>query len=433
MTAAEEEVANEAPTRLQEESFEEDPNPEVVILGSSAATAAADKGSSNDVVVDSNNDIHQGDDQLIIRNLNRKFCSNWKSIVYLSMFSVIGVTCRSFLGRLFGGDCDPDHAVKDWLYPLSKHICVTTNGRTEQYGGALFIDLPANMLGSFIIGFFTGHSSEWPAIPFLKHDHPLQRELGLHLGIRTALCGSLTTFSSWNSQMVLMMDGTANPYLGSQVIAALFGYVIGLQVAVMSFRFGRTLCAWTHKKRNPHLFNSDFIPTATERQRFHDHYYWLSPATVLLCIATLFALFLSGDFYWGINYYRELWIACLMAPFGTMLRWKLSIYNGKCAKYPWFPLGTWLANFTGSIVSAALTAQAYLHLAKDVETADALMGLSIGFAGSLSTVSTYVKEIVELADKNQFYSKKGLLYSYLTILSCMFVGLLVYSPMVRYA
>ena len=80
------------------------------------------------------------------------FCSDWIHIIYLSIFSVIGVTFRSFIGRLFGGDCDPQSAVKDWLYPLSHRICVTTNGRTEQYGGALFIDLPDNMFGSFIIG-----------------------------------------------------------------------------------------------------------------------------------------------------------------------------------------------------------------------------------------------------------------------------------------
>ncbi|KAK1743817.1 fluoride export protein [Skeletonema marinoi] len=248
-------------------------------------------------------------------------------------------------------------------------ICVTTNGQTEQYGGALFIDLPDNMFGSFIIGFFTGHSSEWPAIPFLKHDHPLQGEQGLHLGIRTALCGSLTTFSSWNSQMVLMMDGTANPYLGtpSLVVSALFG-------------------------NNPHLFDSNLTRTASELRACNNHCYWLSPVALVLSIFVLIALYIWGDVYWGISYYRELWIACLMSPFGTIARWKLSTLNGKWSKYPWFPLGTWLANFTGSILSAALTAIAYLNIVNGEGGTTVLAAISLGFAGSLSTVSTYVKE-----------------------------------------
>mmetsp|Transcript_24123 Transcript_24123/g.37826 ORF Transcript_24123/g.37826 Transcript_24123/m.37826 type:complete len:412 (-) Transcript_24123:42-1277(-) len=361
------------------------------------------------------------------------FCSDWIHIIYLSIFSVIGVTFRSFIGRLFGGDCDPQSAVKDWLYPLSHRICVTTNGRTEQYGGALFIDLPDNMFGSFIIGFFTGHSSEWPAIPFLKHDHPLQGDQGLHLGIRTALCGSLTTFSSWNSQMVLMMDGTANPYLGSQVISALFGYVIGLQCSIVSFRAGRTLSAWFQNRNNPYLFDSNLIRSVSELRPCHNHCHWLSPVTFVLSICVLIALYVWGDVYWGMSYYRELWIACLIAPLGTVTRWKLSKLNGKWSKYPWFPLGTWLANFFGSIFSAALTAIAYLNVVSGESGTTVLAALSLGFAGSLSTVSTYVKETVELSDKNPFHDKKAFAYSYFTILSCCFVGLLVYSPLVRYA
>ena len=377
--------------------------------------------------------INNGQEQRSAPNSKvRTSCSQWMHVVYLSMFSVIGVTFRSFTGRLFGADCAPQGAVKDWLYPLSHRICVTTNGRTEQYGGALFIDLPGNMLGSFIIGVFTGHSSEWPAIPFLKHDHPLQENKGLHLGIRTALCGSLTTFSSWNSQMVLMMDGTANPYLGTQVIAAIFGYMIGLQASLVSFRAGRTFSALFQNRRNPHLFESDSNEIASELHSCNNHCHWLSPVTLFLSIATLIALYVWGDIYWGINYYRKLWIACLMSPLGTISRWKLSKLNGKWSKYPWFPLGTWLANFIGSVLSAALTAIAFVDLVNDKAGANVLAAISLGFAGSLSTVSTYVKETVELSDKNSFHDKKAFVYSHFTMLSCCLVGLLVYSPIVRY-
>jgi len=126
----------------------------------------------------------------------------WAHIFFLSLFSIYGITIRSFLGRIFGGDCDATTPIEDWLTPFSSSICVTATGKTIQYGGALFIDLPANMFGSFIMGFLTGHLKHWPALPFLKHDHPLQYDDGLHLGLRTGLCGTITTFSSWNAQMV---------------------------------------------------------------------------------------------------------------------------------------------------------------------------------------------------------------------------------------
>jgi fluoride ion exporter CrcB/FEX len=232
--------------------------------------------------------------------------------------------------------------------------------------------------------------------------------------------------------MVLMMDGTANPYLGTQVVAALFGYVIGLQVSIVSFRAGRTLSAWFQNRNNPHLFDSNFIMTDSKHW-CHNQCYWLSPVALLLSTFVLIGLYVWGDVYWGMSYYRELWIACLISPLGTIIRWKLSILNGKWSKYPWFPLGTWLANFTGSIISAALTAVSYLKLVSGEGSTTALAALSLGFAGSLSTVSTYVKETVELSDKNALYDKKAFLYSYGTILSCCFVGLLVYSPLVRYA
>ena len=33
----------------------------------------------------------------------------------------------------------------------------------------------------------SGINSDWPVIPWLSHDHPLQNEHDLHLGIKTAL------------------------------------------------------------------------------------------------------------------------------------------------------------------------------------------------------------------------------------------------------
>ena len=81
--------------------------------------------------------------------------SSWEEIathvLYISTFAVIGTVLRSYIGRFFGLDCirdeQDDDSHTDFLTSLSKHICITSDGKTQR-GGAIFIDLPANMLGS---------------------------------------------------------------------------------------------------------------------------------------------------------------------------------------------------------------------------------------------------------------------------------------------
>jgi fluoride ion exporter CrcB/FEX len=258
------------------------------------------------------------------------------------------------MGRFFGGDCDLNGEggqIDDFLWSSSHNICITASGKTEQYGGALFVDLPANMLGSFIMGYNVGYSVDWPSIPCLAYNHPLQFEKGLQIGITTGFCGSLTTLSSWNSQMVMMMNGNGNPYLGSQVLAALFGYILGLQTSLVSFRAGRALAAFVHAKRNPYIFNHDLCKKDIRRLWYHDHLCWITPMILLIISGTLIAVYASGDMHWGIPYYRQVWIACILAPLGTLLRWKLSVLNRNFS----FPLGTFLANFAACIISSAIT------------------------------------------------------------------------------
>jgi hypothetical protein len=38
----------------------------------------------------------------------------------------------------------------DFFSIISSNICVTSSGKTEQTGGALFLDLPANMIGRYV-------------------------------------------------------------------------------------------------------------------------------------------------------------------------------------------------------------------------------------------------------------------------------------------
>lgn len=69
-----------------------------------------------------------------------------ESIFYLSISAILGSSLRVYMARIFGSDCQAEQA-SDFLVPFSSRICVTNNGRTEQTGGALFTDFPANVLG----------------------------------------------------------------------------------------------------------------------------------------------------------------------------------------------------------------------------------------------------------------------------------------------
>ena len=78
--------------------------------------------------------------------------------------------------------------------------CVTADG-TGRPGGALFIDLPANLLGCFIIGILSSSASlgldDGRSLAVLGRHHVLQRASSLQTGLRTGYCGCLTTFASW--------------------------------------------------------------------------------------------------------------------------------------------------------------------------------------------------------------------------------------------
>ena len=63
----------------------------------------------------------------------------------------------------------------------------------------------------------------------MKHD--------ILLGLRVGLCGAVSTFSSWNSAMINLMKA-------GKVGEAVVGYVIGIQLGVISYRFGQHLAVY---------------------------------------------------------------------------------------------------------------------------------------------------------------------------------------------
>ena len=95
---------------------------------------------------------------------------------------------------------------------------------------------------------------------------------------------------------------------------------------------------------------------------------------------------------------RSTWLSLLLAPFGCTLRWLLARLNYKLkGKWAWIPMGTFLANMIGTAVSTALSVVNVKVQLTTWESCVVSAGVT-GFCGALSTVSTFVTEIVQYLD-----------------------------------
>lgn len=125
---------------------------------------------------------------------------------YMGLFAILGAAFRILFAQLFGDECANPGTV-GWL-AASSPLCVTADGQAVREGGIIFADLPANMIGSFLMGMMQtttalGLPGSVP-IAWTSVDSWFQGWEVIHLAIRTGFCGSLTTFSSWNSAMVVL-------------------------------------------------------------------------------------------------------------------------------------------------------------------------------------------------------------------------------------
>jgi CrcB protein len=307
-------------------------------------------------------------------------------------------------------------------------------------------------------------SAEHP-LPWFRRDHPLQKHKALIAGFGTGYCGCLTTFASWNTQMVRMLDGT-DTILGSQVAPALFGYAIGLCGAFSCFLMGRHLHEWIssmHGTEDPLVdedpdeeMESNLGDTgalqkgqSSELKKENEASAWWkgklfvfffsASAGPPLMLAGLFACFFVGAIVYDVPFYQELVLESLLAPLGALLRWKLSklnqadLQNVHLGEFTanaisWIPLGTLVANMIASVLSALLMAiqLRYLPNYDDPWISQLLPTIETGFCGSLSTVSTFIKEIFTMER-----SSRSFLYATGSLALAMLLGLAVYSPVVR--
>jgi len=366
--------------------------------------------------------------------LGSKFAFLLNDVFHMALFGIGGTLARTGLDLVFGP---------------------SVGAVTSEYS-AVFKVLPPNALGSFLIGFLIGSDDAFqPHMPYI------------HTGLATGLCGSLTTFSSWNQQLVAMFARGKSP--SNQWLRALFALVIGLEIPIFSFTLGlhtersirfflishvyarrdeelaqlylryrelrsrarqprrslsavdevaRAAAALTggHDRwgrRRPKIPIGSHEDIAYHRRRFYAFVICGVLSAILLTLAAV-GVGLDPD-----QTRKSYWMACIFAPFGVILRWQLSVHlNGR---HPWLPLGTLAANVLACCFDAV--ADGVLLRVSSFWVVVMMKAFVLGFNGCLSTVSTFVGELYRERNIEYAYAYAGI-----SVTICLTLGLAIYGP-----
>ena len=236
-------------------------------------------------------------------------------------------------------------------------------------GVPLFASLYPQLLGTAIMGFITSHRL-------------LLNGTFIYPAIATGLCGSITTFSSWNFEAAssLLQSGD---HLGARVLSWATTLILGLGVMSSALSFGRHLAAlspWADSR----LQNREAKPSFTSN---HCHIiegnFFICAWLLLTALVTTLPLLLRR---------RDLMFSGLLAILGTYLRWHLSPFN---SSFQHFKLGTFLANVTGAWLLGGIVHAKVVYADREW-VHSTLVGVALGFCGCVTTVSTFAAELSDL-------------------------------------
>ncbi|CAG8596786.1 8166_t:CDS:2 [Ambispora gerdemannii] len=220
-------------------------------------------------------------------------------------------------------------------------------------------------------------------------------------GLTTGLCGSITTFSSWNVaiiQSLLNYRGLQHGAIDNP-ISALSHFAITLGMSVSGLKFGENLADFfvpTKSKQNK-TENTKIVYTITPAKFNLNRLNLVDWICVILGLGSLIAVIMISAFW---HHYRQILLATVFAPFGTLIRWQLARLNMVTLS---FPLGTYAANISGTFILALLFMLGNGEMSS-ILGCDLISAISVGFCGigCLTTVSTFAAEITTLSNQNAY-------------------------------
>ncbi|KAK9758242.1 hypothetical protein RND81_01G217600 [Saponaria officinalis] len=300
-------------------------------------------------------------------------------LIHLSVFGILGVLTRYLLQKLFGPSV----------------VGVTSDG------SILYLDLPSNMIGSFMMG--------WLGVVFKSDISRVSDQLAT--GLSTGYLGSLTTFSGWNQKML------EHSVDGHWVFASL-GFIIGLILAVGSISFGVDTAEGFKR----------LLGTTGEGLSIRKCNLVVLLVLVLMWVSlwTTSGILETKEFKDG-GSGAQLWLACFVGPFGVWIRWWLARVNGRglgrSGRWKWIPFGTLIANVSAACMMATLATVKKAVNRTDCDTV--ANGIQFGLMGCLSTVSTLMAEFNVL--RKSSHPWRAYAYVGLTIVISFGFGTLIYS------
>ncbi|KAL3026453.1 hypothetical protein AAZX31_04G232100 [Glycine max] len=310
-------------------------------------------------------------------------------MVPLAVFGILGVFSRYLLQKLFG--------------PGVAHVT------SDQ--SILYVDLPSNMIGSFLMGWF-GVVFKGDIINVSEH---------LAVAITTGYLGSLTTFSGWNQKMLELSVS------GHWLFAAL-GFLVGIFLVGYSIIFGIETA-----KGFRWLLHRLTISSGKEGSKINCNVYSYRCQLIVMAISVVALGILWGvsgvlvkaEFKNGGNA-AQLWFACMVGPIGVWIRWFLARLNGrglgKAGLVKWIPFGTLIANVSAACIMAALSSVKNAVNTRDCDTVVA--GIQFGLMGCLSTVSTFAAEFNAMRESSR--PMRAYAYAAITVLVSFALGILIY-------
>ncbi|SMQ47854.1 unnamed protein product [Zymoseptoria tritici ST99CH_1A5] len=284
----------------------------------------------------------------------------------------------------------------------------------------------ANMAGSLVMGFLTEDINI-----FLTHHTrhiPIQngeispsdrtelmktkKTIPLYIGLATGFCGSYTSFSSFARDIFLALSNDlpspiSHPYTGatpspSSTNSRHPGYSVESLLAVILSTLALSIAGFlvgTHLASAVHPYTPSLAPRILKKI--------LNPTILLLGFGCWIGAVLLSIFPPHNKWRGEVLFALVFAPLGCLLRHYTSLLMNPLV--PTFPLGTFTVNIFGTAVEAMCYSLQHVGLAGSglvgggVIGCQVLQGVQDGFCGCLTTVSTWVGELVGMKRRRSGY------------------------------
>lgn len=306
-------------------------------------------------------------------------------LLQISFWSTIGVLARTGLNKL--------------TYYHNNYI--NSNGESVLW---------SNFAACFIMGALSFSSYVWE--PLLTKELPSfssKKSIPLYIGLTTGFCGTFSSFSSLTLEAFMKAANFDSRYKGSLpngaygIMECLSVEITQISVSIFGYHAGRHFI----EVIDPHLPQLKYKMVNA-----------VQILTELVAFAVIVAMLVLACVLPNHHFWKPWALSICFAPFGAILRYILSAQLNHYSSR--FFIGTFAANILGSVLLGIFSLLGLVEsrsLSKIV-----LSSLAQGFCGALTTVSTFVGELVQLKRND------GYVYGFISLSSSFIVILLLVGP-----